>query len=117
MHIPPVGDTPIPLAPEVEDFIAELGADDVGREVLGGVVVRFEGFSDICQEDASRRLGLPADDPRHLPTYEAVYDEVSRQWALEEGREPIASGFGGSEDYPVQWAVFPEPDPENPLPG
>jgi hypothetical protein len=92
---------------EVEDFLFSLGSDDVGVEEIGPYRIHFEGFSDWCQQDAQERCDLPSDDPRHLPSYEAVYDEVLNDFIKREGgKQPIDSGLTGDEDYPVFYAIF-----------
>lgn len=91
---------------EIYGDIEDLSPDDVGKNEYNGFVLRFEGFSDMCIEDASDRCGLPESDPRHLSSFDDVYKEVQEQWNREEGKEPIDSGFSGTEDNPVQWAIY-----------
>lgn len=100
----PTGEMPVPQ--EVFDFIETLTPDAVGREEFGDLVLRFEGFTDLCIEDATKRCSLPSQDPRHLSAYDAVYAEVLAGWFAEEGREPFETGFSGGEDNPIQWAVY-----------
>jgi hypothetical protein len=91
---------------EIYDFIYELNADDVGQEQFGDYIVRFEGFSDWCQQDAAERCDLPDNDPRKLNAYDDVYDEVQNGWNKEMGAEPVDTGFSGDDEYPVQWAIY-----------
>lgn len=92
---------------EVDDFLRELNADDVGVSDVGAYRVHYEGFSDWCQQDAEERCSLPTNDPRHLNSYDDIYDEVLRDFiAREDGKQPIESGLTGDEDYPVFYAVF-----------
>ena len=91
---------------EIYNLLDELTADDTGKEEFGDYVLRFEGFTDWCQQDAAERCNLPDNDPRKLKYYDDVYAEVLQGWAKEEGSKPVDKGFAGSEDYPVQWAVF-----------
>jgi hypothetical protein len=88
------------------NIIDELTPDDVGEQRIGEYVLKFEGFSDWCQDDAAERCELPDGDPRKLDAYEDVYDEVQGGWDKEMGSEPIDAGFSGDEDYPVQWAIY-----------
>ena len=91
---------------EIYNLLDELTADDTGSEDFGNYVLRFEGFTDWCQQDAAERCELPDNDPRKLKYYEDVYDEVLQGWIREQGAQPVDKGFAGDEDYPVQWAVF-----------
>jgi hypothetical protein len=88
------------------NIIDDLNADDVGEERSGQYVLKYEGFSDWCQQDAAERCELPDGDRRKLNAYEDVYDEVIDGWNKEMGSEPIDTGFSGDEDYPVQWAIY-----------
>ena len=88
------------------NIIDELTPDDVGEQRSGEYVLKFEGFSAWCQNDAAERCELPDGDPRKLNAYEDVYDEVQGGWDKEMGSEPIDAGFSGDEDYPVQWAIY-----------
>jgi hypothetical protein len=97
-----VGDIP----QEIYDLLRELTPDDVGSEDFGDYVLRFEGFTDWCQQDAMERCQLPDDHPLKLKYYEAVYDEVLDDWIHDQGSKPIDTGFAGSDDYPIQWAIF-----------
>jgi hypothetical protein len=97
---------------EIYNLLDELTADDTGREQFGDYVLRFEGFTDWCQQDAAERCDLPDGDPRKLKYYEDVYDEVLQGWTKEEGSTPLDKGFAGDEDYPVQWAIFKKRDVE-----
>ena len=63
---------------EVQAFLSELSPDDIGREDVAGQVLRFEGFTDLCIHDAVGRTRLPADDPRHLKAFDAVYERLDR---------------------------------------
>lgn len=97
----------ISIPDTVWDFIQDLTPADVGREVINGEwIVRFEGFTDDCILDVSRRLKLPKANPHHLNHFEDVYDEVYNQWEREEGLTAIDKGFSGSEDNPIQYAIF-----------
>ncbi len=92
---------------EVYNYIEELTPDDVGREVFdGGWILRFEGFTDECINDASERCTLPSDDPRHLSDFDDVYAEVYSQWRTEEGIAPIEENMAGDEDYPILYSIF-----------
>ena len=91
---------------EIYNLLDELTADDTGKEEFGDYVLRFEGFTDWCQQDAAERCNLPDNDPRKLKYYEDVYDEVLRGWIKEQGSRPVDKGFAGNDDYPVQWAIF-----------
>jgi hypothetical protein len=91
---------------EVYDFLAELSPDDTGRQQIGPLTIRFEGFTDLCIQDALERTSLPDSDPRHLAQYETVYDECLASWAREEGTQPRETGFAGCETNPTLWAVF-----------
>lgn len=91
---------------DVYNFIGDLSADDTGRETIRGFTIRFEAFTDVCQQDAEARTKLPATDPRHLHCYQDVYSEVMAGWEKEEGGEPLDSGMTGDDDYPVMWAVW-----------
>ena len=82
-------------------FIESLTCEDTGREEIGGLIVRYEGFSGLCQSDAVARCQLPASDPRHLSSHEAVYDEVFNQWETEESEPPMDSGFRGKPNSRV----------------
>ena len=82
-------------------FIESLTCEDTGREEIGGLIVRYEGFSGLCQSDAVARCQLPASDPRHLSSHEAVYDEVFNQWETEENEPPMDSGFSGKPNSRV----------------
>lgn len=94
---------------QVEEFLFNLGPDDVGVEKFGPYTVHFEGFSDYCQQDAQDRCHLPKDDPRHLSKYEDIYDEVLRDFInRENGNIPVESGLTGDEEYPVYYAIFKE---------
>jgi len=88
------------------NIIYDLTPDDVGEQRSGEYVLKFEGFSAWCQNDAAERCELPDGDPRKLNAYEDVYDEVQGGWDKEMGSEPIDAGFSGDEDYPVQWAIY-----------
>lgn len=93
--------------PEIEQFLNSLTADDVGTEQFDHHVVHFEGFGDWCQQDAQDRCNLPSTDPRHLSSYDQVYQEVLNDMIQrEQGRQPVEHGFVGSEDYPVLYAIF-----------
>ncbi len=96
---------------QIEEFIFNLGPDDVGVEKFGPYTVHFEGFSDYCQQDANDRCYLPADHPRYLSKYEDIYDEVLRDFInREDGKMPIESGLAGDEEYPIYYAIFKEED-------
>lgn len=102
------------LPSEVEAFILTLGPDDVGVEEIGDYRIHYEGFSDWCKQDAQERCSLPPHDPRHLATYDDVYDEVLADFQnREHGAEPVATGFAGSDNYPVAYAVFARQVAEN----
>lgn len=101
---PPMGDISMD---EVHGFLSELSPDDTGREVVGGAALRFEGFTDLCIDDAMARTRLPKDDPRHLADYDAVFEEVLKGWADAEGVQAIETGFAGTEENPTIWAVYP----------
>jgi len=95
--------------PAIEEFLFNLGPDDVGVEKFGPYTVHFEGFSDYCQQDANDRCYLPKEDPRHLDKYEDIYDEVLRDFInREDGKMPIDSGLTGDEEYPIYYAIFKE---------
>jgi len=97
--------------PAIEEFLFNLGPDDVGVEKFGPYTVHFEGFSDYCQQDANDRCYLPKEDPRHLDKYEDIYDEVLRDFInREDGKMPIDSGLTGDEEYPIYYAIFKEED-------
>ena len=97
--------------PAIEEFLFNLGPDDVGVEKFGPYTVHFEGFSDYCQQDANDRCHLPKEDPRHLDKYEDIYDEVLRDFInREDGKMPIESGLTGDEEYPIYYAIFKEED-------
>jgi hypothetical protein len=97
--------------PAIEEFLFNLGPDDVGVEKFGPYTVHFEGFSDYCQQDANDRCHLPKEDPRHLDKYEDIYDEVLRDFInRENGKMPIESGLTGDEEYPIYYAIFKEED-------
>lgn len=91
---------------EVHSFLSGLSPDDTGRQEFGQVVLRFEGFTDLCIADAAARTKLPPADPRHLATFEDVYAEVLAGWEREEGKAPVETDFSGSESNPTIWAVF-----------
>lgn len=91
---------------EVHSFLADLSPDDTGRQEFGSGVLRFEGFTDLCIDDAVARTKLPSSDPRHLATFEDVYAEVLAGWQREEGKAPGETGFSGSDSNPTIWAVF-----------
>ncbi len=94
---------------KIEEFLFNLGPDDVGVEKFGPYTVHFEGFSDYCQQDAQDRCHLPKEDPRHLDKYEDIYDEVLRDFInREDGNMPIESGLTGDEEYPIYYAIFKE---------
>lgn len=94
---------------KIEEFLFNLGPDDVGVEKFGPYTVHFEGFSDYCQQDAQDRCYLPKDDPRHLSKYDDIYDEVLRDFVnREDGKIPIESGLTGNEEYPIYYAIFKE---------
>lgn len=94
---------------KIEEFLFNLGPDDVGVEKFGPYTVHFEGFSDYCQQDAQDRCYLPKEDPRHLDKYEDIYDEVLRDFInREDGKMPIESGLTGDEEYPIYYAIFKE---------
>lgn len=94
---------------KIEEFLFNLGPDDVGVEKFGPYTVHFEGFSDYCQQDANDRCHLPKEDPRHLDKYEDIYDEVLRDFInREDGKMPIESGLTGDEEYPIYYAIFKE---------
>jgi hypothetical protein len=96
---------------KIEEFLFNLGPDDVGVEKFGPYTVHFEGFTDECQLDANDRCHLPKDDPRHLSKYEDIYDEVLRYFInREDGKMPIESGLTGDEEYPIYYAIFREED-------
>lgn len=96
---------------KIEEFLFNLGPDDVGVEKFGPYTVHFEGFSDYCQQDAQDRCHLPKEDPRHLDKYEDIYDEVLRDFInREDGNMPIESGLTGDEEYPIYYAIFKEED-------
>ncbi|MDD5474722.1 MAG: hypothetical protein PHU34_11350 [Candidatus Methanoperedens sp.] len=40
---------------QIDEFIEDLNPDDVGREELSGYVIRFEGFTDECWQDAKNK--------------------------------------------------------------
>lgn len=93
----------------IEEFLFNLGPDDVGVEKFGPYTVHFEGFSDYCQQDAQDRCYLPKDAPRHLEKYEDIYDEVLRDFVnREDGKMPVDYGLTGDEEYPVFYAIFKE---------
>ena len=94
---------------KIEEFLFNLGPDDVGVEKFGPYIVHFEGFSDYCQQDAQDRCHLPKEDPRHLANYDDIYDEVLRDFInRENGNMPIESGLTGDEEYPIYYAIFKE---------
>lgn len=91
----------------IEEFLFNLGPDDVGVEKFGPFTVHFEGFSDYCQQDAQDRCHLPKDNPRYLANYDDIYDEVLRDFVnREDGNMPIDYGLTGDEEYPVFYAIF-----------
>lgn len=91
---------------EMHAFLSELTAGDTGREEIAGRVLRFEGFTDLCIQDAVARTRLPPADARHLTSFEAVYDEVLAGWSEEEGKPVIDTGFCGSSENPIIWALY-----------
>lgn len=108
----PVDENAEEIPQEIYNLLDELTADDTGSEEFGDYVLRFEGFTDWCQQDAAERCDLPDNNPRKLKYYEDVYDEVLREWIKEEDSQPVDKGFAGDEDYPVQWAIFKKQDIE-----
>lgn len=97
----------VEIPEEVRDFIYDLTPSDVGREVFdGGWVVNFEGFTDDCNSDAEERCRLPSEDPRHLSSYDQVFDEVYNEWIEKEGTPPIEQGMAGDEYNPILYSIF-----------
>jgi hypothetical protein len=92
---------------EIQEFLNELTSDDVGVQEFDHHMVHYEGFSEWCQQDAQDRCELPPNDPRHLSGYDQVYAEVLQDFITREhGKQPVAHGFVGSDDYPVLYAIF-----------
>lgn len=91
---------------EIQQTIDGLTPESVGREIFDGWVLRYEGFSDLCIADAEARVELPPDDPRHLPSFDAVHDEVQRDWDAEERSQPVLTGMSGDPSNPIQWALY-----------
>ena len=84
------------LPREVEQHLQQLVPSDVGVDEVGDYRIHFEGFTDDCK--------LSSD---YQANPEAVYQEVFNDFiAREGGREPIASGMVGDEEYPVLYSVF-----------
>jgi hypothetical protein len=105
-------DNDVDYEEQIEDFVQSLNPDDVGVEQIGPYHVHFEGFTDDCQDDANRRCNLPANNPRHLASYDDVYKEVIKDFVRREGgKKPLKVGFTGDEDYPIIYAVFDNPEP------
>jgi hypothetical protein len=40
---------------QIELFVNSLSTDDVGFEKIGNKLIRFEGFTDACWEDAEQK--------------------------------------------------------------
>jgi hypothetical protein len=117
LEVIPVGeevteDSDVDYEEQIEDFVQSLNPDDVGVEQIGPYHVHFEGFTDDCQDDANRRCNLPANNPRHLASYDDVYKEVIKDFVRREGgKKPLKVGFTGDQDYPIIYAVFDNPAP------
>lgn len=98
-HIPayvPVAELTESLDPEVEEFLNDLTPDDVGVDEVGDYRVHFEGFTDDCQSSRAYRRNP-----------EAVFQEVWSDFIRREGgRQPVAAGMVGDEDYPILYSVF-----------
>lgn len=84
------------LPREVERHLQHLTPGDVGVDEVGDYRIHFEGFTDDCKLSSDYQA-----DP------EAVYQEVWNDFKQREGgREPVASGMVGDEEYPVLFSVF-----------
>ena len=84
------------LPREVERHLQYLTPGDVGVDEVGDYRIHFEGFTDDCK--------LSSD---YQANPEAVYQEVFNDFiAREGGKQPIASGMVGDEEYPVLYSVF-----------
>lgn len=95
---------------EIDEFLQSLSPEDVGMEQFGDFLVLFEGFSDMCNYDAERRMMLPPNDPAYVSCIEDVYAEVLREFkerAAQHGFEKfIRDGQAGVWGNPVVYAIF-----------
>lgn len=95
---------------EIEEFLQRLTPEDVGMEQFGDFLVLFEGFSDMCNDDADRRMSLPPSDPAYVSCIEDVYAEVLREFkerAVQHGfTKFIRDGQAGVWGNPVVYAIF-----------
>jgi ParB-like nuclease domain len=91
----------------VHDFLHTLTPDDVGSHVVGNYRIRYEGFTDYCNQDAQARCDLPVGDPRRLEQFDDIYHEVIEDFiAQEHGAKPLETGLVGPQDNPIVYAVF-----------
>jgi hypothetical protein len=84
---------------EVWDFIDSLLPDDTGEEKIGGLVVRFEGFTGECWDDAEKKGKSIGDLER----------EILREWYGRHGKE-ISSAWLRDPEFGednVFWAIYP----------
>lgn len=91
---------------EIYDVINGLTPDDVGREEWDHYILRYEGFSDMCNADVERRMTLDPSDPYYLEKYEDVFPDVLDDWKARENKQHIESGLSGDECNPIIWAIY-----------
>lgn len=91
----------------IQTIIGELNAGDVGSDVFeGGVILRYEGFSDQCWEAHCQRFGDDAD----ADSVKTVEAEMHEQWLAAHPGTIIATSDweGGCEPWDdcVHWAIL-----------
>lgn len=74
---------------EIAHFLHQLATDEVGVEEIAGFTVRFEGFSDMCWEDAEEKG----------KTSKSLVEEMLKDW---QGRHPdltlVAHGWTNGDE-------------------
>jgi len=99
---------------QIWTLLEEVTPDDVGSDMIPGWILRFEGFSDMCMDDARERMALPKDDPRAVSSIEDVLEEVREEFRDRLGEDFIIDGVIGSDENPIVYAIGthdPAPEP------
>ncbi len=80
-------------------FLDGLTTDDIGFDMVGKRVIRYEGFTDLCWEDAYER-GKSVDD---------LEEEIISEWAQREGKQGLKLLESGWWTNDMFYAIYRAP--------